>query len=98
MLSDGHRCTPGQWETTQLMYMHNADGTMPPAQGRWRQSCGLAAGLAGLALAAAACRAQPAGVALPRKGTAPARQAGATRPPPPPPPAGPRAFQGYLPG
>jgi hypothetical protein len=77
------------------MYVHNADGKLPPAQGRWPQSGGLAAGLAGLALAAAACGGQPAGVALPHKGTAPARQADASGPPRSPRQLVAGAYQGY---
>jgi len=77
------------------MYVHNADGKLPSAPGRWPQSGGLAAGLAGLALAAAACGGQSAGVALPHKGTAPARQADASGPPRSPRQLVAGAYQGY---
>lgn len=80
------------------MHVHNVGGKapLPPAPGRWPPPGGLAAGLAGLALAAAACGGQPASVALPHKaGAAPARQADASGPARTPRQIVSGAYQGY---
>ncbi len=80
------------------MYVRNAGKSplSPPALCRWSARAGLTAGLASVALAAAACGGQPASVPLPAKGgTAAPSQAVLTRPARTPAQVVTAAYQGY---